>query len=81
MTNTEQLEALRTERIENVIFRIEKEGDIQAAQTVKSLYTRVQELESLDKSVFTVLEGFTLPHEVRKILETAYYNSIKVEEE
>jgi hypothetical protein len=28
---------------------------------------------SLRAAVFTVLEGFTLPHDVRKILETAYY--------
>jgi hypothetical protein len=29
--------------------------------------------QSLKDAVFTVLEGFTLPHDVRKILETAYY--------
>jgi hypothetical protein len=30
--------------------------------------------QSLKDAVFTVLEGFTLPHDVRKILESAYYN-------
>ena len=30
---------------------------------------------SLRAAVFTVLEGFTLPHDVRKILETAYYST------
>jgi hypothetical protein len=30
---------------------------------------------SLKDSVFLVLEGFTLPHDVRKILETAYYTT------
>jgi hypothetical protein len=29
--------------------------------------------QSLKDAVFTVLEGFTLPHDVRKILEAAYY--------
>jgi hypothetical protein len=29
--------------------------------------------DTLSKAVFTVLEGFTLPHDARKILETAYY--------
>jgi len=31
------------------------------------------EAPALRDAVFTVLEGFTLPHDVRKILETAYY--------
>jgi hypothetical protein len=31
------------------------------------------EKAKLRKGVFTVLEGFTLPHDVRKILEAAYY--------
>ena len=30
---------------------------------------------NLRKAVFTVLEGFTLPDGVRKILETAYYSA------
>ncbi len=30
---------------------------------------------SLKEAVFLVLEGFTLPHDVRKILETAYYTT------
>jgi hypothetical protein len=34
-----------------------------------------QEPESLRDAVFTVLEGFTLPHDVRKILEAAYYTT------
>ncbi len=29
--------------------------------------------QSLKDAVFTVLEGFTLPHDVRKILEASYY--------
>jgi len=32
-----------------------------------------QEPELLRDAVFAVLEGFTLPHDVRKILEAAYY--------
>ena len=28
---------------------------------------------NLQAAVFTVLEGWTLPHDVRKILENAYY--------
>jgi hypothetical protein len=31
--------------------------------------------QSLKDAVFTVIEGFTLPHDVRKILESAYYNA------
>jgi hypothetical protein len=31
--------------------------------------------QSLNDAVFTVLEGFTLPHDVRKILEAAYYTT------
>jgi hypothetical protein len=31
--------------------------------------------DKLRDAVYTVLEGFTLPHDVRKILETAYYGS------
>jgi len=31
--------------------------------------------QSLEAAVLTVLEGFTLPSTVRKILETAYYAS------
>jgi hypothetical protein len=31
--------------------------------------------QSLKDAVFTVLEGFTLPHDVRKILEAAYYTT------
>jgi len=31
--------------------------------------------QSLEDAVLTVLEGFTLPPTVRKILETAYYAS------
>lgn len=34
-----------------------------------------QEPATLCDAVFTVLEGFTLSHDVRKILETAYYTS------
>ena len=34
-----------------------------------------QEPESLRDAVFTVLEGFTLPHDVRKMLEAAYYTT------
>ena len=33
----------------------------------------VPDVEALHTAVFTVLEGFTLPHDVRKILEKAYY--------
>jgi hypothetical protein len=29
----------------------------------------------LQAAVFTVLDGFTLPHDVRKILESAYYTT------
>jgi hypothetical protein len=37
----------------------------------------VQELvaQSLKDAVFTVIEGFNIPHDVRKILESAYYNT------
>lgn len=31
------------------------------------------ELAALKAATFTVLEGFTLPHDVRKILESALY--------
>ena len=31
------------------------------------------ELAALKTATFTVLEGFTLPHDVRKILESAIY--------
>ena len=34
-----------------------------------------QEPELLRDAVLTVLEGFTLPHDVRKILEAAYYTA------
>jgi hypothetical protein len=34
-----------------------------------------QEPDSLRDAVFTVLEGFTLPQDVRKILEAAYYTT------
>lgn len=44
-TSTEKAEALSKERIENVIFRMQQEGDIQAMETVKVLHARVQELE------------------------------------
>jgi hypothetical protein len=37
--------------------------------------------QSLEEAVFTVLEGFTLPHDVRKILETAYYRTVTAEVE
>lgn len=30
---------------------------------------------TLRKAVFTVLEGFTLPEDARKILESAYYSA------
>ncbi len=33
-----------------------------------------QEPVALSQAVYTVLEGFTLPHDVRKILESAYYS-------
>lgn len=38
-------EALQDKRIENVIARMDREGDIQAAETVRALRARVQELE------------------------------------
>jgi len=31
--------------------------------------------QSLKDAVFTVIEGFNIPHDVRKILESAYYNA------
>jgi hypothetical protein len=31
--------------------------------------------KNLQEAVFAVLEGWTLPHDVRKILENAYYRS------
>ena len=37
--------------------------------------------QTLKDAVFTVLEGFTLPHEVRKILEKAYYNDSTAKQE
>jgi hypothetical protein len=45
------------------------EGEIEA------LAQPAQEPESLRDAVFTVLEGFTLPHDVRKMLEAAYYTA------
>jgi len=33
-------------------------------------------IEQMREAVFTVLEGFTIPHDVRKILETAYYAAL-----
>lgn len=32
--------------------------------------------QTLREAVGTVLEGFTLPHDVRKILETAYFGTV-----
>jgi len=32
-------------------------------------------IKELEVGIFTVLEGFTIPDDVRKILETAYYRS------
>ena len=34
------------------------------------------ETQLLRDAVFTVLEGFTLPHEARKVLETVYYSAL-----
>ncbi|CAB4125572.1 hypothetical protein UFOVP58_172 [uncultured Caudovirales phage] len=36
---------------------------------------KLNPVDNLRLSVFTVLEGWTLPHDVRKILETAYYDA------
>lgn len=36
--------------------------------------------ESIKEAVFSVIDGFTLPHDVRKILETAYYAAPAAEE-
>ncbi len=44
-------------------------ASVQSAERVEPV------AQSLKDAVFTVLEGFTLPHEVRKILETAYYTT------
>jgi hypothetical protein len=44
-------------------------ASVQSAERVEPV------AQSLKDAVFTVLEGFTLPHDVRKILETAYYTT------
>jgi hypothetical protein len=51
-----------------------RDNEITAIKQARSAPT-VQEpvAQSLKDAVFTVLEGFTLPHDVRKILEAAYY--------
>ena len=36
---------------------------------------KLNPVDNLRLSVFTVLEGWTLPHDVRKILEAAYYEA------
>lgn len=36
---------------------------------------------SLRKAVFTVLEGFTLPEDARKILESAYYSASELSDD
>ena len=36
--------------------------------------------QKLRKAVFTVLEGWTLPDDARKILEAAYYNDFDDED-
>jgi hypothetical protein len=48
----------------------------------KALRTAIEQMEKqepvaqpLKEAVFTVLEGFTLPHDVRKILESAYFTT------
>ena len=42
---------------------------------IKAALEAKDEPEGLRDAVFTVIEGFTLPNDVRKILETAYYNT------
>ena len=49
-----------------------------ASTTITAIKTALEakdEPEGLRDAVFTVIEGFTLPNDVRKILETAYYNT------
>lgn len=46
---TKERPELSKERIENVIFRMRREGDIQAFETVMALHARVQELEAKAK--------------------------------
>lgn len=37
---------------------------------------KLNPVDNLRLTVFTVLEGWTLPHDVRKILEAAYYDTV-----
>ena len=46
---------------------------ITAIKQARSAPVQEPVAQSLKDAVFTVLEGFTLPHDVRKLLEAAYY--------
>ena len=60
--------------------RIEVNENVEVTKTAQDVLGALQHLlkpapvqEPVAHAVFTVLEGFTLPHDVRKILEAAYY--------
>jgi len=66
--------------------RIEVNEDVDVTEAAQKVLDALQHLlkpapvqepvaQSLKDAVFTVIEGFTLPHDVRKILESAYYNA------
>lgn len=50
-----------------------KKGDTITADYVNDLLRENAYLQGFRQVVFNVIEGFTLPPDVRKILETAYY--------
>jgi hypothetical protein len=54
-------------------FRPDIDIAITAIKQARSASVQEPVAQSLKDAVFTVLEGFTLPHDVRKILEAAYY--------
>lgn len=52
---------------------IKREANLEERTMWTDLVRLSAELAALKAATFTVLEGFTLPHDVRKILESAFY--------
>lgn len=52
-----------------------KDARLSLYQAVEQYQKQEPMTQSLKEAVFLVLEGFTLPHDARKILETAYYTT------
>jgi hypothetical protein len=66
--------------------RIEVNEDVDVTEAAQKVLDALQHLlkpapvqepvaQSLKDAVFTVIEGFNIPPDVRKILESAYYNA------